>query len=125
MVIPSGQNILLDVSPPRLNLLLITGRLAVEDARDVNIDASYIFIRGPGASFAVGSESKPFTHKAIITLHGQPKVTPELPGYGAKNIAVRRGTLDLHGGARRNRKLKPYSSLKRLERRLVSNSFTK
>ena len=95
VVIPPGQNILLDVSPPRLNLILVLGRLAVEDARDVNIDASYIFVRG--GSFAVGTESAPFTHKAVITLHGTPKVTPELPGYGAKNIAVRRGVLDLHG----------------------------
>jgi hypothetical protein len=53
VVIPSGQNILLDVSPPRLKLLLIAGSLAVEDVRDVNLDASYIFIRGPGARFAV------------------------------------------------------------------------
>ena len=45
----------------------------------------------------MGTESAPFAHKAVITLHGQPKVTPELPGYGAKNIAVRRGTLARHG----------------------------
>jgi hypothetical protein len=97
VVIPSGQNILLDVSPPRLFLLLIMGRLTVEDTRDATLDASYIFVRGVGASFTVGTELAPFTHKAIITLHGQSKVTPELPLYGAKVIAVRRGTLDLHG----------------------------
>ena len=41
--------------------------------------------------------AEPFQHKATITLWGTPLVTPELPLYGAKNIAVRRGTLDLHG----------------------------
>ena len=42
---------------------------------------------------------------AVITMHGRPPgspelpvvLTPELPIYGAKNIAVRFGTLDLHG----------------------------
>ena len=76
MVIPPGQNILLDVSPPRLNLILVSGRLTVEDARDVTIDASYIFVRGVGSSFTVGTEAAPFTHKAVITLHGIPKVGP-------------------------------------------------
>ena len=46
VVIPPGQNILLDVSPPRLNLILVSGRLTVEDTRDVTIDASYIFVQG-------------------------------------------------------------------------------
>ena len=48
---------------------------------------------------------EPFPKKAVITMHGRPPgspelpvvLTPELPIYGAKNIAVRFGTLDLHG----------------------------
>jgi len=43
--------------------------------------------------------------KAVITLHGRPPgspelpvvMTPDLPIYGAKTIAVRFGTLDVHG----------------------------
>jgi hypothetical protein len=53
----------------------------------------------------VGTIEKPFPRKVVITLHGRPPgspelpvvITPELPIYGAKNIAVRLGTLDLHG----------------------------
>jgi len=30
--------------------------------------------QGIGSSFTVGTEAAPFTHKAVITLHGQPKV---------------------------------------------------
>ena len=53
----------------------------------------------------VGTLAEPFPKKAVITLHGRPPGSPELPVvvtldlpiYGAKNIAVRFGTLDLHG----------------------------
>ena len=44
----------------------------------------------------VGTEKKPHCHKATITMHGN-VLTKELPVYGNKNIAVRNGTLDLHG----------------------------
>ena len=53
----------------------------------------------------VGTLEEPFPKQAVITMHGRPPgspelpvvLTPELPIYGAKNIAVRFGTLDLHG----------------------------
>ena len=94
-VIPPGQNILLDVSPPRLVLLLIEGVLEFSDDADRALDASYILLRG--GELAVGREATPFAHTATITLHGKPTVTPELPLFGAKNIAVHGGTLDMHG----------------------------
>ena len=44
----------------------------------------------------MGTEDKPFEHRAIITLHGH-VLSQELPIYGTKTIAVREGTVDLHG----------------------------
>jgi hypothetical protein len=49
-----------------------------------------------GGLLRVGTKDKPFEHKAIITLHGHHK-SKELPVYGTKVLAVRNGTLDLHG----------------------------
>ena len=53
VVIPAGQNILLDVSPPQLYLVLIEGRLEFDATQDLTFDASYIFIRGENAHFQV------------------------------------------------------------------------
>ena len=93
VVIPKGQTVLLDISPPKLFAVTIQGTL-VFDRKDLNFDAHYIIILK--GTLEVGTEEEPFLHKATITLHGHPK-SPELPVYGAKVIAVREGTLDLHG----------------------------
>jgi len=44
----------------------------------------------------VGTEEFPYTSKLTITMHGN-VYDPYLPIYGNKVIAVRYGTLDLHG----------------------------
>ena len=51
---------------------------------------------GKGSAFVVGTEDEPFLHQALITLHGSP-VSKEIPLYGAKVLACRECTLDLHG----------------------------
>eukprot|EP00898_Chlorokybus_atmophyticus_P004648 jgi/Chlat1/5184/Chrsp33S05041 len=96
--VPAGQNILLDMSPPRMVLLLIEGRMEFEDTQDLELQASYVFVNT--GELMVGSEDTPFQHKATITLYGEYETTPQLPVYGAKHIAVRSGTLDLHGKAK-------------------------
>eukprot|EP00935_MAST-01C_sp_MAST-1C-sp1_P000124 g124.t1 len=96
-VIPPGQNIFLDVNPPQLVLLLVEGFLEFSDDADRTLDASYILLRN--GTLIVGREETPFQHQATITLHGKPIVTPELPLFGAKTLAVRGGSVDLHGMA--------------------------
>jgi hypothetical protein len=49
-----------------------------------------------GGRLQIGSEAKPFQHKGMITVHGHIR-SKELPVYGAKVLAVRNGTLDMHG----------------------------
>ena len=95
VVIDRGQTVLLDVSPPQLVVLVVMGRL-IFDRRDLALDAGYMMVLGDGALFQVGTEEEPFLHSAVITLHGHIK-SPELPVYGSKVLAVRQGTLDLHG----------------------------
>ena len=42
--IQPGQTVILDISPPVLNLLLIEGALIFDDSQDLNLRAKYIFI---------------------------------------------------------------------------------
>lgn len=93
VVIPSGQSVLLDVSPPRLYALIIQGHLSF-DRVDLALNASTIFVQG--GSLQVGTEAEPFLQQATITLHGNP-ASRELPIYGAKVLGCRACTLDLHG----------------------------
>jgi hypothetical protein len=94
VVIPPGHRVLLDVSPPRLFALVVQGTLEFADEADIRLDAHYIIVNG--GTFQVGTEANPFQHKAVITLYGHPKQL-EIPIYGTKVLAVRHGTLDLHG----------------------------
>ena len=93
--IQPGQRILYDVSSPRLYMLIIQGEF-IFDRADLTLDANYIFVMGKGSAFVVGTEDEPFLHQALITLHGSP-VSKEIPLYGAKVLACRECTLDLHG----------------------------
>lgn len=64
---------------------------------DVSLDAKWIMVRGRHSALRIGTETSPFSHRATITLHSRRYTAKEIPSYGAKNIAVRYGTLDLHG----------------------------
>jgi hypothetical protein len=86
VIVPAGQAILVDVSPPKLFLVLVQGALVFEDAQDLTFNASYIYIQG--GSFEVGSEAKPFLHKLTITLHGDRMTSIEIPEAGAKCLVV-------------------------------------
>jgi len=90
--IQSGQRILLDTSID-VYMLIVQGNLTF-DRTDLNVDANYIFVMG--GSLTVGTEADPFLQKAVITLRGSP-VSKEIPVYGAKSLACRFCTLDLHG----------------------------
>jgi hypothetical protein len=79
--IPQGQAVLLDVDTPVLSFLLIQGVLVFEE-KDLHLQSEYIYVQG--GQLSVGSESRPFTHKATITLHGDRWTSIELPHYGSK-----------------------------------------
>ncbi|XP_076045156.1 fibrocystin-L-like [Oratosquilla oratoria] len=95
--IVEGQTIMLDNSTEVLKMLLISGHVMFdrEAIEEIVLRAEYILIVD-GGSLSVGSEEEPFENEAVIEMHGSP-LSIELPQYGAKVIAVRNGTLDLHG----------------------------
>ena len=89
-----GQRMVLDTHTPILAALIISGEL-VFDEKDVTLNAEKILIVN-GGRLQVGTESQPFQHQARIVLHGH-AMSKRLPIYGAKVLAVREGSLDLHG----------------------------
>ncbi len=95
VTIPAGTTVLLDLSPPSLASLTVEGTLRLDDTRDVDLTAGWIIVHG---RFEAGSESQPFTRRAVITLAGDP--ADEIMGMGARVFGVMGGTLELHGEKR-------------------------
>ena len=98
VVVPEGQAILVDVTPPRLFLVYVAGTL-VFDRQDLAFNASYIVVHG--GALEVGTEAQPFLNKLTITLHGDRYTDVELPDVGAKVLAVmnRDPPMAMPGGA--------------------------
>jgi G8 domain len=63
--IASGKNVILDVSPPALGGVTINGKLSFAENADVELTTEWVMIHG---ELAIGSEAKPHTRKATITL---------------------------------------------------------
>src|SRR5690349_5858232 len=60
-----GRNVILDVSPPALNGLTINGKLTFADTADLELTTEWIMLHG---ELEIGTEAKPHTRKATITL---------------------------------------------------------
>ncbi|XP_068250285.1 fibrocystin-L-like [Palaemon carinicauda] len=98
VVITEGQTVLFDESSEVIGAIIIQGGHLVFDdeaSTELILRSKYILIVD-GGSLSVGSEDEPFMNNAVIELHGTHQDI-ELPLYGAKVLAVRNGTLDLHG----------------------------
>ena len=94
VTIGRDKNVVLDVSPPTLRSLTIQGKLTFSDERDLELATDWIYV--PGGQLEIGTEVKPHTRKATITL------TDNVPGedvntMGDRGIVLMRGTLNLHG----------------------------
>lgn len=98
VLIPANTTILLDVSPPQLEAMVIEGTLIFDElVEDLDLHATYILIRG--GTLLIGSEAKPFPGRATIVLHGNPNMR-ELPMFGGKVLANMHGILGLYGKAK-------------------------
>ena len=93
VVIAAGKEVILDVSPPPLNGLTINGTLRFSDTADIELATEWIMLHG---ELAIGTEAKPHTHKATVTLTDSVK-GEELMGMGDRGIMISGGTLNLHG----------------------------
>ncbi len=80
--------------PPALRSLTINGKLSFANDRDISLTTEWIYV--PGGELQIGSEAKPFTHKATITLTDTVP-NEDINTMGDRGIMLLRGTLNLHG----------------------------
>jgi hypothetical protein len=87
------KDIVLDVSTPALGGITINGKLRFADEADLELSTEWIMIHG---ELEIGTEAKPYQHKATITLTDNVK-DEQLMGMGDRGIMLSGGTLNLHG----------------------------
>ncbi|MEP7355580.1 MAG: G8 domain-containing protein, partial [Acidobacteriota bacterium] len=98
VTIGKDMNVVLDVSPMPLRSLTIEGKLSFADNKDLDLSTEWIMIHG---ELEIGTEAKPYTHKATITLTDNVK-DEDFGGMGGndksdRGIMLMGGTLNLHG----------------------------
>ena len=99
VTIDKDMNVVLDVSPPALHGLTIDGKLSFADNKDLELTTEWIMVHG---ELEIGTEAKPHTRKATITLTDNVK-DEDMSGVGGTNdrsdrgIMMMGGTLNLHG----------------------------
>ncbi|XP_019312940.2 fibrocystin [Panthera pardus] len=96
VTVENGQLLLLDTNTSILSFLHVKGgKLIFMDPGPIELRVHSILI-SDGGELRIGSKDKPFQGKAEIKLYGSSYSTPFFP-YGVKFLAVRNGTLSLHG----------------------------
>ncbi|XP_036624228.1 fibrocystin [Trichosurus vulpecula] len=96
VTVESGQTLLLDITTSVLSMLHIKGgKLMFTGPGPIELHAHCILV-SHGGELHIGSQEEPYHGKALIHLHGSSPSTAFFP-YGAKFLAVRNGTLSLHG----------------------------
>ena len=99
VTIGADMNVVLDVSPVPLRSLTIEGKLSFADNKDLELTTEWIMLHG---ELEIGTEAKPHTRKATITLTDNVK-DEDMSGTGGTNdrsdrgIMLMGGTLNLHG----------------------------
>src|SRR3984893_12025260 len=99
VTIDREMDVVLDVSPPELHGLTINGKLSFADNKDLELTTEWIMVHG---ELEIGTEAKPHTKKATITLTDNVK-GEDISGVGGttdrvdRGILLMGGTLNLHG----------------------------
>src|SRR5215831_9668067 len=98
VTIDRDMNVVLDVTPPALHSLTINGKLSFADDKDLELTTEWIMVHG---ELEIGTEAKPHTRKATITLTDNIK-NEDFGGMGGndrsdRGIMMMGGTLNLHG----------------------------
>src|SRR5579872_4246349 len=98
VTIGRDMDVVLDITPPALHGLTINGKLSFADNKDLELTAEWIMEHG---ELEIGTEAKPHTHRATITLTDNIK-DEDFGGLGGndrsdRGIMLMGGTLNLHG----------------------------
>ncbi|MGL4612284.1 MAG: G8 domain-containing protein [Trueperaceae bacterium] len=96
--IPAGKAISLDVSPPALGGLFISGTLVFAN-QDIDLSTDWIMIHGEG-KLEIGVPSQPYTKQATITLTGPDEDVMSMNMGGRVLGVMEGGTLSMIGQAR-------------------------
>ncbi|GAA0283737.1 hypothetical protein GCM10009127_26450 [Alteraurantiacibacter aestuarii] len=94
VMIGRDMEVVLDVSPPALRSLTIDGKLRFADDHDIALETEWIYLRR--GELQIGSEERPFTHNATITLTDNVP-DEDINTMGDRGILIMGGTLNLHG----------------------------
>ena len=105
VVINTSKTIYFDAETPILEGLIIAGgKLIFEDSQNVHLRTNYVFINDNG-TLQIGTEEKPFTHKAIISILNKKQIldpsTHDLNMFALLNgaLILTNGTLKMHGNS--------------------------
>src|SRR5580692_6172923 len=98
VTIGKDMNVVLDVSPMPLRSLTIEGKLSFADNKDLELTTEWVMVHG---ELEIGTEAKPHTRNATITLTDNVK-NEDFGGLGGndrsdRGIMLMGGTLNLHG----------------------------
>ena len=98
VTIDRNVDVVLDSTPLALRSLTINGKLTFADNKDLELTTEWIMLHG---DLEIGTEAKPHTHKATITLSDNVK-GEDFGGLGGndrsdRGIMLMGGTLNLHG----------------------------
>src|SRR5690606_38572016 len=85
VTIGDDVNVVLDVSPPALNGLNVSGKLSFSDEADLELITEWIMLHG---ELAIGSENRPHTRNATITLTDNVKGEDVMAGMGDRGIMI-------------------------------------
>ena len=91
VTIPVGRTVVLDIDTPPLTGLTIHGSLIFAN-QDINLTSDWVMVHG---ALRIGSETIPYTDKAVITLTGDNPAENST----TRGIMVSGGELELHGNA--------------------------
>ena len=94
VTIGRDKEVILDVSPPALGGVSIDGKLTFSNDADLELTTEWIMLHG---ELAIGSEAKPHTRNATITLTNKVPSEDVMAGMGDRGIMISGGTLNLHG----------------------------
>src|SRR6202044_2774468 len=101
VTIEKDMNVILDVSPPPLHGIKLNGTLSFADNKDLELTTEWIMVHG---ALEIGTEAKPHTRKATITLTDNVKDEDiSVPAASVTSdrsdraIMLMGGTLSLHG----------------------------
>jgi cell migration-inducing and hyaluronan-binding protein len=101
VTIEKDMNVVLDVSPPPLHGIKLDGTLSFADTKDLELTTEWIVMHG---TLEIGTEAKPHTRKATITLTDTVKdedismpAATVASDRSDRGIMLMGGTLSLHG----------------------------